>query len=52
MLELYSDGYSGAFRIPLMTLEYAISRLNGTILQEIVIENYTTNPSKKTENNT
>jgi len=38
---LHSAGYSGALGNPLMAPESAISRLNGTILEEFVTENYT-----------
>eukprot|EP01018_Ginkgo_biloba_P001605 Gb_01400 [translate_table: standard] len=38
---LHSAGYSGALGNPLMAPESAISRLNGTILEEFVAENFT-----------
>lgn len=38
---LHSAGYAGALGNPLMAPESAINRLNGTILEEFVTENYT-----------
>lgn len=38
---LHSAGYVGALGNPLMAPESAITRLNGTILEEFVTENYT-----------
>uniref|UniRef100_A0A5B6YHP0 Uncharacterized protein n=1 Tax=Davidia involucrata TaxID=16924 RepID=A0A5B6YHP0_DAVIN len=38
---LHSAGYSGALANPLMAPESAINRLNSTILEEFVAENYT-----------
>uniref|UniRef100_A0A0D6R6V3 Uncharacterized protein n=1 Tax=Araucaria cunninghamii TaxID=56994 RepID=A0A0D6R6V3_ARACU len=38
---LHSAGYSGALRNPLLAPESALNRLNGTILEEFVAENYT-----------
>ncbi|XP_057967702.1 mitochondrial-processing peptidase subunit alpha-like [Malania oleifera] len=41
MEAIHSAGYSGALAIPLLAPESALSRLNGTILEEFVAENYT-----------
>ncbi|PKI66091.1 hypothetical protein CRG98_013499 [Punica granatum] len=38
---IHSAGYAGALANPLLAPESAISRLNGTILEEFVAENYT-----------
>ncbi|PON62486.1 Coenzyme PQQ biosynthesis protein [Parasponia andersonii] len=38
---IHSAGYSGALANPLLAPESAITRLNGTILEEFVAENYT-----------
>ncbi|XP_058067471.1 mitochondrial-processing peptidase subunit alpha-like [Magnolia sinica] len=38
---IHSAGYSGALAIPLIAPESALSRLNSTILEEFVAENYT-----------
>ncbi|KAJ8638620.1 hypothetical protein MRB53_012887 [Persea americana] len=38
---IHSAGYSGALANPLLAPESAISRLNSTILEEFVVENYT-----------
>ncbi|XP_068647177.1 mitochondrial-processing peptidase subunit alpha-like [Aristolochia californica] len=38
---IHSAGYSGALAIPLLAPESAINRLDGSILEEFVAENYT-----------
>ncbi|CAJ1955338.1 unnamed protein product [Sphenostylis stenocarpa] len=41
MEAVHSVGYSGALAIPLLASESALNRLNGSILEEFVAENYT-----------
>ncbi|KAA0050857.1 hypothetical protein IC582_008069 [Cucumis melo] len=38
---VHSAGYSGALANPLVAPEFALSRLDGTILEEFIAENYT-----------
>ncbi|XP_038876934.1 mitochondrial-processing peptidase subunit alpha-like [Benincasa hispida] len=38
---IHSAGYSGALANPLVAPEFALSRLDGTILEEFIAENYT-----------
>lgn len=38
---IHSTGYSGPYGLPLMASEFALERLNSTVLEEFVAENYT-----------